>query len=377
MVTRLDSSQVQPVAALGRTARLERGTDPRQEAMARALQPMLGKSMQAEVLARLTDGSALVRVAGHAARMQLPPGLPTGSQLAMTLVTVAPRPAFQLDGTGMVQPLLYPDAVPDGPDPAVSPLRLLQTAAQRPGQQPAGAAMAAPAVDDVPIRLSETARALAGVLAAAQRGPTAQSAVVAAQPLLPSPDAQPARLAAALQEAIGNSGLFYEAHLAEWAEGKRALPELLREPQMQRFADAPGPGPRQGPGAIDPAVAQLVNLQLATQEQGLVAWQGQLWPGQHMEWDVRKEESEKRRDGQDEAEPAWRSGLRLRFPLLGDIAGTLVLEDGRLHIRLQASSDASGALLRQHAGMLGTALDAAGSPLGSLTIRTLDTDANG
>lgn len=374
MSTRFDSLPLQPAGPVTPAGRLERSADPRQEALARALRPMLGQSLQADVLARLSDGSALVRVAGHAARMPLPSGVPAGSQLAMTLVAIAPRPAFQLDGAGMPQPLLYPEAVPDGPESPSAPVRAFQAASVSTSQHPAGNTPAGPAPDGSVLRLSDTARALAGVLATAIKNPNQHSSIVATAPLLPGPEAQPAQVATALMKAIDTSGLFYEAHVAEWAQGKRALSELLHEPQMQRAQVVPEPAARQAPAGMDPSTAQLVNLQLATQEHASIVWQGQLWPGQHMEWEVRKEESGQPEGGQDDADASWRSGLRVRFPLLGDIAGSVLLEGGRLHIQILAGSEESGALLRRHAPTLGLALEAAGSPLSSLDIRVREDD---
>lgn len=376
MPVRLDSPLVQPVGAATAAARIERTADPRLEAMARVLQPMLGKSMQAEVLARLTDGSALVRVAGLAARMQLPPTLAPGSRLDMTLMAIAPRPAFQLDSAETPQTLLFPDVLPDGPDGAASSLRTLRAAALFGSQQQASAAQTAAELEGSPIRLSDTARALAGVLAAALKSPDLQAAIVARTPLLAGRDAPPTQVAAALKDAITVSGLFYESHVAEWAGGKRSLDELMREPQMQNASAAPEPAPGRPSAGIDPSAAQLVNLQLATDEHMRVGWQGQVWPGQHMEWDVSKEEHRDGGAAGDDTQALWRSGLRLRFPLLGEIAGHLVLEGGRLHIQLQACSPEAGTLLRRHAGALGAALEAAGNPLTSLEITDRKNDGD-
>ena len=69
-------------------------------------------------------------------------------------------------------------------------------------------------------------------------------------------------------------------------------------------------GPRRRRRAdTDPAAAQLVNQQLATQEQARVAWQGQVWPGQDMHWEIQKDapDAERGRAGGD-----GRTGLAQR-----------------------------------------------------------------
>ncbi|PWF48862.1 flagellar hook-length control protein FliK, partial [Massilia glaciei] len=215
-------------------------------------------------------------------------------------------------------------------------------------------------------QLSEAARTLSSVLGAALKHPDTSGAVRAAAPLAPAPGADPAQLAGALREALAKSGLFYESHLAEWAEGKRALSELMREPQMLRAAQD-GPGARAA--LTDPATAQLINLQLGAQEHARLAWQGQLWPGQDLEWDVAREQPDQGRGGGPEAAHDWHSRLRLRFPLLGEIDARLVLRGDVLELQLRTGADGAAAeLLRRHAGALDGAMAAAGIALSSLEI---------
>ncbi|MGO4326843.1 flagellar hook-length control protein FliK [Cupriavidus sp. 2TAF22] len=67
--------------------------------------------------------------------------------------------------------------------------------------------------------------------------------------LLPSPPtaAGAPALRAALADAIGRSGLFYESHLAEWVSGARPLELLRKEPQAMLRAPGAGAGTAQGP----------------------------------------------------------------------------------------------------------------------------------
>ncbi|MEG1116871.1 MAG: flagellar hook-length control protein FliK [Janthinobacterium sp.] len=196
--------------------------------------------------------------------------------------------------------------------------------------------------------------------------PGAPLSLVGKTPLMTTPGAAPAQVAQKLQEAVGSSGLFYESHVAEWAEGKRPLASLLLEPQMQKAAQ--GDMAKTG---TDLASAQLINLQLHTHEQARVQWQGEAWPGQKMQWDISRDAPEgQQRDGTDadEEATAWRSNVRFQFPLLGDLAAHVVLQGGRVTIQLQAGSEGSADTLRQHAARLEASLDAAGWPLSSLTI---------
>ena len=338
--------------------------DLRQEAFERQLQTQVGKSMPVAVLARLADGSFLVRVAEQHARMALPAGTQPGTELPMTLVSASPRPAFQQAGAAQ---LLHPTLVQqDLPDlRAGGPAALAAFKAQlAPGADPGGADPR-----NANVSLSDAGRSIARILAAAQGQAGEAAAIRSAAPLSGPGTPEPARLAQALQGALAQSGLFYESHVAEWADGKRALPELLREPQMQRaLADGV---PKGMLADTDPVAAQLVSQQLAAHENGRVAWQGQVWPGQDMQWEIHKDAPESGRQQAGEAEPGWRSGLRLRFAGLGEIAASIVVQGDQLHIQLKADSGETRTLLRQRSGELVAALGAAGSPLASLDIHSM------
>lgn len=408
-MTGIDPAGVAPVV---RTEPL-RGVDPvgdaRQQDFQRALTGLVGKSMLADVLTRLTDGSSLVKVAGTAVRMMLPANLPTGEPVPLTLVSLTPRPTFQLSSapqSAVIAAFVDLPAHPGVPAGAELDLYAPGAALSRPaaaagtgaivrGSLAAEAAPAAPLpqADAAATRstLSDTARVISSVLVAAARADHPQTAIVAPLPLLAAPPSTDqhklaAVLNAVLKNAIGESGLFYESHVAEWSAGKRPLADLQREPQMQRVLAAvgtPEPAPaagNAGAGApttvhataagADPATAQFINLQLTSQEQGRVAWQGQLWPGQDLAWQISRDPDQprQRQDGGAEPPPPWRSALRLRFPLLGEIGATVVLAGDQLHIQLQAGSPQVGSTLRARAAELQRALEASGSTVASLTV---------
>lgn len=337
---------VRPVAAPERTA------DPRTEAFERALSTMLGSKVPVSVLSRLNDGSFMVRVADMQVRMALPAGTQPGAELSMKVLAASPQPTFQLgDATlhGTPVPLSanaasLAAAVAAATSPATSPF--MQAGGQHEGAD-----------------LSPAARLLAQVLQGANGAP-ASASVTGTTPLVPQGVPDPAQLAAQLKQAIAKSGLFYESHVAEWAEGKRPLSELMGEPQAQK---APGTPP------TDPALARMINMQLAGQEQGQVNWQGQLAPGQAFEWKVTREEDKGSRGrGEPGQEPGWQSGLRLRFARLGEVKASITLRGKHVQIDLQADP-AALAPLRDGAPRLQDALAAAGSELAALRIHGTDT----
>ncbi|WP_020652748.1 flagellar hook-length control protein FliK [Massilia niastensis] len=351
----------------------EQLADPRQQAFQRALAPLLGKAVHGQVLARLTDGSFVVKVADIAARMQLPPGAQVGADVPLTLVSLQPRATFQVGGQATPAFSEAGPPLPDGADPGKAPLAYREGgSAQQLGaagraqallaqSAAAGAGVLLAGAEARHTTLSPAGKAIGGVLAAALKADAPLGSLVGRAPVVGAPGADAGAIAAGLQQTLVKSGLFYESHVAEWAQGGRPLAELAAEPQQQAARE----GAR--PVALDPATAQFISLQLATQEQAQLTWQGQLWPGQPMEWDVQREAGgdTKQEDGQ----PAWLSRLRLRFPALGELEANISLAGDTLQLRLSTGSHASASQLRRHAPQLEEALGAAGTRLASFDVR--------
>ncbi|MDN4052658.1 flagellar hook-length control protein FliK [Massilia sp. YIM B02763] len=365
-----DQLSIPQVARTAPVAAAQGVADPRQQDFQRALSVMLGQSMQAEVLSKLPDGSFMVRVADMAARMPLPNGAQPGTQVPLTLVAINPRPTFQVQ-TAQGTPAFAEAAAADAQGAAANaPLAYLEgkaaaamtrtaallASAQTLARVPGGAA------DGANASISTAGKALGDVIAAAQKAETQSTAALGRTPLLPAASADAGQIAAALQDGLGKSGLFYESHVADWAQGARTLGDLAAEPQA-----------RGTPAPTDPATAQFINLQLNAHEQGRVAWQGQLWPGQDLHWEVERDAHGNGQGGQDggDAAPTWQSSLRLRFGALGEIAARVVLSGDQLHIQLDAASQEAGDAMQAARDRLSDALAAAGTPLSTLAIKAV------
>lgn len=228
--------------------------------------------------------------------------------------------------------------------------------------------------------LSSTARVLTTVLGAVQNMPGgAAAALVGKAALFNGAPPAPEHLAQQLSDTIAQSGLFYESHLTEWVKGERQLPDLMREPQMQRQALGADNAARAAAAAAGPdlASAQMINMQLHAHEQSRVQWNGEAWPGQAMQWEIRREARDGGRqpgkgDGGDgdgaPPEPIWRSGVRFRFPILGQVSATVTLVGDQVHIQMHTDSETAAGTLRAYAGRLENAMAAAGAPLSSFMI---------
>ncbi|GGY77139.1 flagellar hook-length control protein FliK [Pseudoduganella plicata] len=366
---RLDTPGLRPLAPVGSTPIV---ADPRQAAFQRALQPFVGQVVQGAVLAKMSDGSFLVRVADTNARMMLPAGADVGADVPMTVVAAQPRPLLQVGTEPAQSPVVHTQTGA----PTSSAATLLSKAPLTPREQ-------LPQLDrNTPQpTLSPAARAIATALTQAYTAPGAPVIILGKTPLAGPGTPVPEQLGKQLQNALGESGLFYESHVAEWAAGKRPLQDLAREPQMQRHAEAqmrqsPAESAARALAGPDLSASQMINQQLHTQEQGKVQWHGEAWPGQPMQWEVRRDERDERsqrdaREGHEDA-PVWRSGVKFRFPLLGKVAANVTMVGDQVHVQVQSDDDTTTETLRAWAGMLQGALDAAGAPLTSLSIGTTE-----
>jgi hypothetical protein len=371
----------------------------------------LGQRFQAQILARLDDGSSIVELgAGLPVRMTLPDNLHPGDRLTLALLSAGVRPSFLLAENGT--------------------------------DTPAAAHTS----------LSDTGKLIDQLLRATQQRGTAP-VLVAKTPVVTTPGADPTQLAIALKDALTSSGLFYESHLAQWAEGERPLPDLLREPQGAWSSPAllasvspdaladdapmpalPAPVPEAAKHAaqadlttagtpqtrdqktapmsesandgstaetarppsslsqeagmaglagaadvnssgahvpLDDAAMQMVGLQLNALEQQKVSWHGELWPGRSLEWEVGRDAPGTGQAG-DERERAWHSTVRFELPALGPVAASIRLFNGRVQVQMRAAEEAAAVALRAHGDALALALGDAGSPLDLLTVRRDD-----
>jgi len=321
-----------------------------------------GQSLQARVASKLPDGRALIEVEGTVFQARLPETVeaPVGQRLALTVVRAGPEPTFLLQRTPDVQ---------------------------------------AAATTATEVRLSNLATRVATLLGATAG--TSASPVTQSTPLLPAPPSSGSALVAPLRQAFETSGMFYESHQAEWVGGKRPLETLRQEPQAriarevsnQRPALA-GPatthvepdvirtdqggaatatsraGPHADLAALPPGLAGIVDRQLDALSTQQIVWQGQVWPGQTMQWQVEEREA----GGEaDEAQSQWRTHLRLELPRLGAVAARLDLQGDTLRVVIDASGgDTTIASMRAGESELARMLEARGLRLDGFRVNADD-----
>lgn len=295
---------------------------------------LLGEQVRAQVEAALPDGTFRVAVKNQSLLLRLPFHAQSGDVLHLNVVARDPQLRF-----------------------SVAP----------PAESPALTA-----------RLSATARFITALLGETARLPLATIAH-AGTPLLDTPPGDHHQITAELRHALTTSGLFYESHQAQWAAGDRPLTLLLQEPQARlppaqvdaRTVSGDDVAPHLPDIShlpdlpVHPDTLNIVRHQLDTFDTRQVVWNGLIWHGQPIEWEVAEQGSA---NPDTPEEQPWRTRLRLTLPRLGAIDATLRIGARGVTIMLDAASGDAAATLAEHQGELKHALRGAGVTPLSITI---------
>lgn len=252
-------------------------------------------------------------------------------------------------------------------------------------------AAAAPAT---PLDFSPAGR-LISFLLTGQPAPETPS-LAGGRPLLPSAPQDTVaanQLAARLGAAVAQSGLFYESHQARWLAGQVDTASLRLEPQGQFAAASQAlvtptgredtttestPALLRAPATDDKThipdrLLPLVHQQLDFIATHQLVWQGQVWPGQNMEWEIEDPQRDDLEGGDPDAEPYWNTTLRLHLPSLGGVEARLHLTPAGVAIRLITDQDSTRRALSAAESRLAEALAGADLPLTGMVAETRET----
>ena len=237
---------------------------------------------------------------------------------------------------------------------------------------------------------------MAGIEADGKRAPAAP--LNGSEPLVEAMPKTAADLAPVLKQAVAQSGLFYEAHQARWVAGELPTEALRQEPQgkypatqlasqaaehtAQKAIHSTAPdtvtSAHQATSAqsdvtvsnpVPRDLAPLVQQQLDGLASQNFAWQGQVWPGQQMHWEIGRDLDDSRAAAGEEAQ-RWQTRLKLSLPALGNIDVAMNLRPGgQVGIAVTAQSEASEALLREASSALRSQFEAAGLKLSDLLVQ--------
>ncbi|MBU1427033.1 MAG: flagellar hook-length control protein FliK [Gammaproteobacteria bacterium] len=307
-----------------------------------------GQRVQGTVQTQVTPGIFNVRVANQVMQMQLPAFIRSGDIISLQVVSLQPRLTFSL------------------------------------------------AASSNPVSTPESLSATARLLSSLSQQPLERSYVrpIQSSPLWTGAQALPdtTQLAGKLHDALSHSGLFYESHQAQWIAGTRPTTQLLLEPQNQLTgkllpqnpaAQAPpsqnasarnpetpvNPAPLVQGGseqrAAAPTIPQhlqaLVQQQLGALETHQVLWQGQVWQGQEMRWEVSEESPHRNAQGTEEGE--WITQVNLDLPNLGGVSARLSFNGNALNLSFEVADAQTRDKLGNASSQLVAALSERGIPV--------------
>ncbi len=277
-----------------------------------------GKDYEAEVISQSEDKSLNVRVAGTIFKIQVAADIASGQILTLRYLNSVPDPTFLLIKAG-------------GPPTNQADKTVLSQAAQNIGQflyeEKSGSIKSAP---------YEEAKALTD------------------NPELPR------MTAGNLRQLIDTSGLFYESHLADFLEGKRALSLMMQEPQNKT--------------GFDPAI--LVVKQLEVLEQNKLHWTGEVWPQQNMDWTTliqRRSQPNNTKDNSDKQsdQTGITSIMKFDFENLGTVKASLQMNQGHLQVKFETSNTNSSRILKSQTNMLALSLKNIAQKLEAISVSSL------
>jgi hypothetical protein len=311
------------------------------------LQLTPGQQVQAEVLASMPNQRYLARIAGELFRIELPIIVQPGETFQMTVVTGEPNLTFTLSRS--------------------------QNSA-------------------TPLTISDTGKWLGQL----SRN-SAEPRQISNASILNGRPADTALFAGLLRDALTLNGVFYESHLVQWFLGKRSIKDLLQEPQgklsgraksvsggqsAQNRVKSDGKGPDGDPdesildellsedsqyetsGPVDPRTIPIVQEQLHTLHSARFTWQGQVWPGQQMEWSVSRE---KTANGEG-TEGGCQTMLRMELPNLGEVVATLQLGKEGLSVHISTDRTETSVVMHREEQTLLQAMSGAGIKLRKMAI---------
>ncbi|MCE1225707.1 MAG: flagellar hook-length control protein FliK [Geobacteraceae bacterium] len=286
----------------------------------------VGQQLRGDVLQSLGGGRFMIQVGGQAMEVLLPKGMKAGDGLNLFFVGEDP-PTFLLVRYGK------------GGDALVS----------------------------------QTGRWVSTLLGMQDQSAPLKEGLGILRTLLEGAPSDPAQLEQVLKQGLKESGLFYEAHLSRWFSGDYSLDELLQEPQGRLS----GPlGTQEGRSALvqghegaDPRTMAIVKEQLATLQTGQLLFQGELFPGQPMEWRIKDREGRGRGSDEQEQSSPWETSLVLTLPKLGRVEVAVSLQGTHLDLVIGADQARSASLMEQGRAELQDQLLAAGLEPDSIVVK--------
>jgi flagellar hook-length control protein FliK len=128
--------------------------------------------------------------------------------------------------------------------------------------------------------------------------------------------------------------------------------------------------PGQTPGQLLAPQTQALVQQLESLATQNFSWQGQVWPGQEMRWEIDEDAARRAQEG-DETAAKWSTRLHMTLPNLGEINAQIRLQGNQINLVMSAADEETRALMRASSVALRSQLVDAGLTLASMGVDAL------
>lgn len=125
---------------------------------------------------------------------------------------------------------------------------------------------------------------------------------------------------------------------------------------------------------LNAELTPLVQQQLSSLANNVYPFQGAIWPGQQILWEIVDEDGGRENDASEDTPRQWKTRLKLLLPSLGDIDATIQLDGNDLSVQMRSSETATRRVLKADIESLRSRLDLAGLRLTALEVKSYDDD---
>lgn len=331
-----------------------------------------GQVIQAKILSASPNGVFTVSVGSGTLRMNLPAEMKVGTTFSLQVTSTTPRLTLMLSPTTVSSDNKL---VSDNTAESDTNVASTQTISNLPKQQILPNNSAEIQGSSTTTSISDVSRLIDLILRLPNQSPT-QAHILENTPIVPNLTdlKNTVNVASILENKISQSGIFYESHLSEWAVGEKSKNDLINEPQS-RLPEINTELIEKNDltSGVNREIIQLVQQQLHLLENENIKWQGEIFPGQKIEWDIRRENRSK--NSKSSASPEidqWQSEVKFELPTLGTVSATINLIENRLKISVASREQETTKTLKIYIPELIATFTALGITFDGLIIKTND-----
>lgn len=190
---------------------------------------------------------------------------------------------------------------------------------------------------------------------------------VAKSALLPNRETvSTARLTADAADAEQASAVLQPKAAGSTIAGELASTTRLNAETIVTDASSGKASTTQPPGQlVAPQTQPIVQQQLEALATQTFTWQGQVWPGQEMRWEI-DEDASRHGQGDEETAEKWATRLHLTLPNLGEVDARIRIEGNQITLAMTTDSAETRARMRASSVALRSQFDEAGLTLASM-----------